>query len=357
MKTLAAGAVIGIIGGGQLARMMAMAAARLGFKTIVLSPEENCPAAQTANRHIIADYADHEALDALAAACDVITYEFENIPATAMDYLAQQAVVHPSPAALEIAQDRFNEKQFLHETGIATAPWRPVHDRETLIAALAACGGSGILKTRRFGYDGKGQVRLQSIDEETANAALAAINHAPAIMEGVVDFAFEISVIAARDMTGHVAFFDIPQNSHEDGILRRSIVPAALDTATVQAAQAAVQAIAHALNYTGVMAVEFFVGKDGALYANEIAPRVHNSGHWTEAACVISQFEQHIRAISGLPLGNPQRHHDCEMENLIGHDVEKLPALLAEPDIFVHLYGKNQVREGRKMGHITRLKR
>lgn len=357
MKTLAAGATIGIIGGGQLARMMAMAAASLGFKTIVLSPEQDCPGAQTANRHIIADYADHEALDVLAATCDVITYEFENIPAATMDYLAQQAVVRPSPAALEIAQDRFNEKQFLNETGIATAPWRPVHDQETLAAALAACGGSGILKTRRFGYDGKGQVRLQARDEETTHAALAAIHHAPAIMEGVVDFALEISVIAARDMAGHVAFFDIPQNSHENGILRRSTVPATIDTATVQAAQEAVRAILHALNYIGVLAVEFFVGKDGTLYANEIAPRVHNSGHWTEAACIISQFEQHIRAISGLPLGNPQRHHDCEMENLIGRDVEKVPALLAEPDAFVHLYGKTQMREGRKMGHITRLKR
>lgn len=356
MKTLQPGATIGLIGGGQLARMMAIAAARLGFRTVVLAPEQDCIAAQTASSQIVAAYEDHTALDRLAESCDVITYEFENIPVASVDYLAAKTVIMPQPAALEIAQDRFLEKKFLNECDIATAPWHLVEDQQTLIAALAACGGSGILKTCRFGYDGKGQIHIAEQSEDAACAALEAIDHVPAILEGFVDFSREISVIAARGYSGDLVFFDIPENVHQDGILRTSTVPAMISAETAQAVQDATKTILHALNYIGIIAVEFFVTADGAVIANEFASRVHNSGHWTEAACVISQFEQHIRAVAGLPLGVPMRHSDCVMENLIGDDIKKVPELLQEPGAFVHLYGKSDVRKGRKIGHIIHLK-
>lgn len=355
MKKLQLGDTIGIIGGGQLGRMLAMAAARLGFKTIILDPQSDCPAAQCANDVIIGSFDDEVALNRLGELCDIITYEFENVPVAAIDKLAQNHTIAPHPAALEIAQDRFLEKKYLNECAITTAPWRPVDDLSSLLAAIAACGGKGILKTRRFGYDGKGQVRISSEDEKEAESALADIGNQPAIFEGFVDFSREISVLAARSQDGKVAFFDIPENRHSDGILRRSTIPAAISDDTANQARQYVETLLHALNYVGVIAVEFFVLADGSLIANEFAPRVHNSGHWTEAACVISQFEQHIRAIAGLPLGDPKRHSDCVMENLIGNDVERLPQLLSEPDVLIHLYGKSEVREGRKMGHFTRL--
>ncbi|MBJ6134779.1 5-(carboxyamino)imidazole ribonucleotide synthase [Ochrobactrum sp. Q0168] len=349
-------ATIGIIGGGQLGRMLAMAAARLGFQTVILEPQADCPAAQVANRQIVAAYDDPKALADLAAASDVITYEFENVPVSAADKLAETAIVLPPPAALEISQDRFNEKQFLNESGIETAPWRLVDDEETLIAALGALGERGILKTRRLGYDGKGQVRLTSLDERAAHDALTAINKAPAILEGFVDFEREVSVIAARDRSGNVAIYDIAENVHKDGILSTSTVPARVTPQTADAARQAAEKLLHALDYVGVLGLEFFVLKDGSLLANEFAPRVHNSGHWTEAACAISQFEQHIRAVAGLPLGNTGRHSDCVMENLIGNDVDKVPAILSEPNAVLHLYGKKEAREGRKMGHVTHIK-
>lgn len=350
------GATIGIIGGGQLGRMLAMAAARLGFQTVILEPQADCPAAQVANRQIVAAYDDPKALADLAAASDVITYEFENVPVSAADKLAETAIVLPPPAALEISQDRFNEKQFLNESGIETAPWRLVDDEETLIAALGALGERGILKTRRLGYDGKGQVRLTSLDETAAHDALIAINKAPAILEGFVDFEREVSVIAARDRSGNVAIYDIAENVHKDGILATSTVPARITAETADAARQAAEKLLHALDYVGVLGLEFFVLKDGSLLANEFAPRVHNSGHWTEAACAISQFEQHIRAVAGLPLGNTDRHSDCVMENLIGNDVDKVPAILSKPNAVLHLYGKKEAREGRKMGHVTHIK-
>ncbi|MHC5305879.1 5-(carboxyamino)imidazole ribonucleotide synthase [Bartonella sp. LJL80] len=355
MKRLEPGATIGIIGGGQLARMMAMAAARLGFKTVILEPQVDCPAAQTANRHIVAAYDDNEALDALAKACDVITYEFENVPAAAMDRLAEKATIHPQPAALEISQDRFLEKKFLNESGIETAPWHLVDDRPSLIAGLAAIGGKGILKTRRLGYDGKGQIRLDQPDEAGIDQALSEIGDVPAILEGFVDFTKEISVIAARNQQKQVIFYDCPENVHRDGILRSSTVPASIDVNTSKAAQKAAEIVLHELDYVGVIGMEFFVLADGSIIANEFAPRVHNSGHWTEAACLISQFEQHIRAVSGLPLADAKRHSNCVMENLIGDDVDRLTDLLREPQTLIHLYGKSDVRPGRKMGHATRL--
>lgn len=355
MKRLEPGNTIGLIGGGQLARMMAIAAARLGFHTIVLEPTVDCPAAQTANKQIVANYDDEDALDELAALSDVITYEFENVPANAVERLVKKSVVLPQPAALEFSQDRFTEKQFLNKNGIKTAPWSLVDDRQTLIAGLARVGGKGILKTRRLGYDGKGQVRLISPGEEEIDQALTDIGNAPAIVEGLVPFVKEISVIAARDYEGHVAFYDCPENVHRDGILRTSTIPASIDETTIMAAKTATKTILHELNYIGVIGVEFFVLKDGSVIANELAPRVHNSGHWTEAACLVSQFEQHIRAIAGLPLGPTKRHSNCIMENLIGDDIKRLPEFLAEPQTFIDLYGKAEIRKGRKMGHIVRL--
>lgn len=352
---LAQGSTIGIIGGGQLGRMLAMAAARLGFKTVILEPQADCPAAQVANRQIIAAYDDADALKALAAASDVITYEFENVPVEAVQKLAETAVVSPPPAALEISQDRFAEKQFLNESGITTAPWRLVDDVETLISGLAALGERGILKTRRFGYDGKGQVRLTSLDNTAAQAAIESISNAPAILEGFVAFEREVSVIAARGRDGSIAIYDIAENVHKNGILDTSTVPANIAVQTADAARQAAEKLLHALDYVGVIGLEFFVMSDGTLLANEFAPRVHNSGHWTEAACAISQFEQHIRAVAGLPLGDPRRHSDCVMENLIGNDIDRVPAILAEADAVLHLYGKAEARAGRKMGHVTRI--
>ncbi|WP_297327009.1 5-(carboxyamino)imidazole ribonucleotide synthase [uncultured Bartonella sp.] len=355
MKRLEPGNTIGFIGGGQLARMMAIAAARLGFHTIVLEPTPNCPASQTANRQIVANYDDEKALDELARTSDVITYEFENVPAAALDRLAKKALILPRPNALEVSQDRFTEKKFLNESGIKTAPWYLVDNRQMLIAGLVNIGGKGILKSRRMGYDGKGQVRLDSPTENAIDQALADLGNAPAILEGFVPFTKEISVIAARDYDGHVVFYGCPENVHRNGILRTSTVPATISEATGLAAKKATETILHELDYIGVIGVEFFVLEDGSVIANELAPRVHNSGHWTEVACLVSQFEQHIRAIAGLPLGSTKRHSNCVMENLIGNDISHLPELLAEPQTFIDLYGKAEVRSGRKMGHIIRL--
>lgn len=353
---LKAGSTIGIIGGGQLGRMLAMAAARLSFKTIILEPQADCPAAQTANRQIIAAYDDRNALQELIEACDVITYEFENVPVEAAQFLAEHKIVSPPPYALEISQDRVAEKQFLNDAGIATAPWRVVDDVEDLVAALGALGECGILKTRRFGYDGKGQVRLTTLDNDAAAEAIAAIKNAPAILEGFVEFTREVSVIAARDQAGNIRIYDISENVHKDGILDTSSVPANITAKTEKACIEATEKLLHALDYVGVLGFEFFVLPDGSVVANEFAPRVHNSGHWTEAACAISQFEQHIRAVAGLPLGDPKRHSDCVMENLIGDDVLNVPAILAESDAVLHLYGKAEARPARKMGHVTRIK-
>ncbi|MFK4825306.1 5-(carboxyamino)imidazole ribonucleotide synthase [Paenochrobactrum sp. BZR 588] len=355
-KMLKAGSTIGIIGGGQLGRMLAIAAARLSFRTIILEPQADCPASQTANRQIVAAYDDKAALAELVEACDVITYEFENVSIEAVQELAEKIGVYPPPAALEISQDRFTEKQFLNESGIATAPWRLVDDAEMLVSALAALGGQGILKTRRFGYDGKGQVRLTPENSNSADKVDAALNeiaHAPAILEGLMSFEREISVIAARGRNGEVALFDIAENVHKNGILDTSTVPANISAKTAYEAQIAAEKLLHALDYVGVLGLEFFVMPDGTLVANEFAPRVHNSGHWTEAANPVSQFEQHIRAVAGLPLGDSTRHSDCRMVNLIGDDVLQVEAILTEPHAMLHLYGKAEARAGRKMGHVT----
>lgn len=351
---LAAGATIGIIGGGQLGRMLAMAAARLGYRTIILEPQADCPAAQVANRQIIAAYDDAAALAELAAACDVVTYEFENVPVNAATKLAQEVRVSPPPRALEVSQDRLVEKRFLNEAGIGTADFRAIENDADLAAGLSDFGGRGVLKTCRMGYDGKGQRVFRDFDGNV-DGIFASMGNVPLILESFVPFEREVSVIAARGLDGSLAAYDTAENVHRNGILHTSTVPAAISPETGEAANLAAFAILDALDYVGVIGVELFVLADGSLIANEIAPRVHNSGHWTEAACAISQFEQHIRAITGLPLGDSRRHSDCVMENLIGDDVERVPGLLAEADLVLHLYGKAEARPGRKMGHFTRI--
>ncbi|WP_137930840.1 5-(carboxyamino)imidazole ribonucleotide synthase [Mesorhizobium comanense] len=353
--SLPAGSTIGIIGGGQLGRMLAIAAARLGYRTVVLEPQADCPAAQVANRQIVAAYDDQAALAELASASAVVTYEFENVPVAAATALAASVPVYPPARALEVAQDRVSEKTFLNGIGIATADFRSVDSDDELTAGLKAFGGSGILKTRRMGYDGKGQRVFRNMETGGFAGTCKAMGNVPLILESFVPFEREISVISARGLDGTIAAYDPAENVHRDGILHTSTLPAAVPPRTAEAARAAAGKILSALDYVGVIGVEFFVLADGSLLANEIAPRVHNSGHWTEAACVVSQFEQHIRAVAGLPLGNPRRHSDCVMENLIGDDVLRVPALLAEPDLMLHLYGKAEARPGRKMGHFTRI--
>lgn len=345
--------VIGIIGGGQLGRMLAMAAARLNARTIILEPQADCPAAQVANRQIVGAYDDPEALSELAKACSVITYEFENVPVKSARMLADIIPVYPPAKALEISQDRLVEKTFLTDLGIATAKFRAINSQQDLESALSDFGGEGVLKTRRFGYDGKGQKVFRKSDSP-ANA-YDALGGGDLILESFIAFEREISVIAARGIDGSVACYDPAENVHTNGILHTSTLPAQIPAQTVTMAIAAATRLLSALDYVGVLGLEFFVTQDGGLIANEFAPRVHNSGHWTEAACVISQFEQHIRAILGLPLGIPNRHSDCVMQNLIGDDILTVEQWATDPNVLIHLYGKTEARPGRKMGHVTKL--
>ncbi|MCJ8519557.1 5-(carboxyamino)imidazole ribonucleotide synthase [Pseudorhizobium tarimense] len=347
---------IGIIGGGQLGRMLAMAAARLSLRTIILEPQSDCPAAQVASEQIVAAYDDPDALDALARACDVVTYEFENVPVSAAERLQNAVAVYPPPKALDAAQDRLTEKRFLNGCGILTADFRAIDRQQDLVAALKDFGGQGVLKTRRLGYDGKGQRVFRAASDDPAGA-FDALGGVPLILESLVSFDREISIIAARNQDGAVLAYDPAENVHRNGILHTSVVPASIGESTAATARDAAGRLLDALGYVGVIGIEFFVMPDGALIANEIAPRVHNTGHWTEAACVISQFEQHVRAVAGLPLGDPRRHSDCRMTNLIGDEVNELSDWLKRPDVLVHLYGKTEARPGRKMGHVTELTR
>nr|WP_299500986.1 5-(carboxyamino)imidazole ribonucleotide synthase [uncultured Rhizobium sp.] len=344
---------IGIIGGGQLGRMLAMAAARLNYRTIILEPQADSPAAQVANAQITAAYDDPQALAELAKLCDVVTYEFENVPVTAVERLAASVPVYPPAKALEVAQDRVTEKRFLNASGIETARFHAIDSQSDLEAALADFGGEGVLKTRRFGYDGKGQKVYRKGD--TAEGGYAALGSVPLILESFVPFVREVSIIAARGADGEVQAYDPAENVHRNGILHTSTLPAAIPAETAIAAREAATRLLNGLNYVGVVGMEFFVLTDGGLIANEIAPRVHNSGHWTEAACIVSQFEQHIRAVAGLPLGDPSRHSDCVMTNLIGDDIDSVPAWLGRSNVLVHLYGKTEARPGRKMGHVTEI--
>jgi 5-(carboxyamino)imidazole ribonucleotide synthase len=356
MTPLPAGSTIGIIGGGQLGRMLAIAAARLGYRTLILEPQAECPAAQCSNGQIVGLYDDPAALERLARESAVVTYEFENVPLPAAEALAGRVRVAPPPRALGVAQDRLVEKRFLNDIGIPTARFHAVGSEAELVEGLGLFGGEGVLKTCRLGYDGKGQ-RVFRLGDRAGDGVVAEMGGVPLVLESFVSFECEVSVVAARGAGGATAAFEPARNVHRDGILRSSTVPAAIGSATAAAARDAAFAILAALDYVGVIGVEFFVLEDGSLLVNEIAPRVHNSGHWTEAACAISQFEQHIRAVAGLPLGSTTRHSDCVMENLIGDDIGRVPALLAEPDLVMHLYGKAEARPGRKMGHFTRLKR
>jgi 5-(carboxyamino)imidazole ribonucleotide synthase len=299
-----------------------------------------------------ADYTDTEALDAFAASVDVITYEFENIPTSALDRLEASRPIRPGREALRVSQDRLVEKQFLSDLGLATAPFADCPDMDALTRAIGEIGLPAILKTRRFGYDGKGQVRLNPGDDPAE--AMEAMSGAPAILEGFVDFSREISVIAARGVTGDVACFDPGENVHRDGILHSTTVPARISPAERTDAVLIAARILNALDYVGVMGVELFVTPAG-LVVNEIAPRVHNSGHWTQNGCAVDQFEQHIRAIAGWPLGDGSRQNNVVMENLIGDEMDRVPALARDPGVSLHLYGKSEVKAGRKMGHFNRV--
>lgn len=350
-EPLATGAVIGILGGGQLGRMLSVAASRLGFRCHIYEPGA-APAGDVAHQVTTAPYEDEAALRAFALSVDVITYEFENVPTSALDLLEALRPIRPNRRALAISQDRVTEKQFLNDLGLQTAPWAAVGSEADLQAAIEGLGCPSILKTARLGYDGKGQVRLKSAADVAG--AWAAMNGAAAVLEGFVAFEREISVIAARGTDGSVACYDPGENVHRDGILRTTTVPARLGPSQRSDAVLMAARILTALDYVGVMGVELFVTSAGLL-VNEIAPRVHNSGHWTQSGCAVDQFEQHIRAVTGLPLGDGGRYADVMMENLIGDDVLAVPRLLAERDVALHLYGKGAARPGRKMGHVNRV--
>lgn len=346
------GSTIGILGGGQLGRMLSVAASRLGLKCHIFEPGAAPPAGHVAEKVITAPYEDDAALRAFAEGVDVITYEFENVPTSALDLLESLRPIRPGRRALAVSQDRILEKSFLNEIGLATAPWAEVTDAASLDAAIAKIGTPGILKTTRLGYDGKGQARIMT--PAGAPAALAAMIGATAVLEGFVDFSLEISVIAARGLDGSVACFDPGENVHRDGILHTTRVPAQIGPGLRSDAVLIAARILNALEYVGVLGVELFVTPEGLL-VNEIAPRVHNSGHWTQAGCTVDQFEQHIRAVAGWPLGDGARYADVEMLNLIGDDVEQVPALARQPKTQIHLYGKAEAKPGRKMGHVNRV--
>ncbi len=353
------GKTIGILGGGQLGRMLALAAARLGYRCHIYAPEVDSPAFEVAGAHSVASYTDESALKHFAANVDVVTYEFENVPARTVEVLAQRVPVRPGARALGICQDRVEEKRLARDLGAMTAGFASVDSDTELTTALAEIGLPAILKTRRFGYDGKGQVRIKAAFE--GPSAFAALKGQPSILESVVPFTREVSVVAARGLDGSFRAFPVTENEHANHILKRSVAPASLHPVTARKAAEIARQIGDSLDYVGVFAVEFFITGDGgseALYVNEIAPRVHNSGHWTLDGADTSQFEQHIRAITGLPLGSvAQRAPQVEMRNLIGAEAAEWAAILAEPGAQLHLYGKADAREGRKMGHVTRLLR
>ncbi len=347
------GATIGILGSGQLGRMLALAAARLGFKCHIFAPDRDAPAFDVVMHATFADYSDTQALARFADSVDVVTYEFENIPADAATFLAARVPVLPDPEVLATTQDRLAEKNFITQLGIGTAPFAAVNSIAELCAALERIGRPAVLKTRRFGYDGKGQSAIAG--DRARETAWREVGGAPSILEAFVPFAREISVVAARGRDGAVECFDVTENEHREHILKVSRVPAAVSEATAHEARRIAETIAHRFGYVGVLAVEMFVLGDGTVLVNEIAPRVHNSGHWTLDGASVSQFEQHIRAVAGWPLAKPIRRGRAEMINLIGQEVADYRRWLTIPGAAVHLYGKVAVRPGRKMGHVTRV--
>jgi 5-(carboxyamino)imidazole ribonucleotide synthase len=347
------GATIGILGSGQLGRMLALAAAQLGFKCHIFAPDRSSPAFDVAHDATIADYSDERALARFADKVDAVTYEFENIPVDAAMVLASRVPVLPDPKVLATTQDRLVEKDFIAGLGIGTAPYAAAASPAELCTALERIGRPAVLKTRRFGYDGKGQTTING--GGAPEAAWRETGGQPCILEAFVPFAREVSVVAARGRDGSIECFDVTENEHRDHILKISRVPAAVPEVTAREAQRIAETIAQKFGYVGVLAVELFVLRDGGLLVNEIAPRVHNSGHWTLDGASVSQFEQHVRAVAGWPLGKPIRRGRVEMINLIGDEVGDYRRWLGVPGAAVHLYGKVEVRPGRKMGHVTRV--
>jgi len=356
LNLLKPGATIGILGGGQLGRMLALAAARLGLRCHVYSPEKDSCAFDVVKASTCAAYEDERALMRFAAAVDVVTYEFENVPAKTAALLSRRKPVLPDPKVLEITQDRLIEKNFVTELGIATAPYAAVHSASQLADAVEKVGLPAVLKTRQFGYDGKGQATIGKTADPAA--AWRKLRNVPCILEGFIGFEREVSLVAARGADGKVECFDVTENEHRDHILKFSRVPAKVPDSLAAEAQRIATRIAKAFGYVGVLAVEMFVVRKGrarTLLVNEIAPRVHNSGHWTIDGATVSQFEQHIRAVAGWPLAKPLRLGKVEMTNLIGADVNEAASWLTVPGASLHLYGKGEARAGRKMGHVTRV--
>ncbi|GAA0767214.1 5-(carboxyamino)imidazole ribonucleotide synthase [Brevundimonas olei] len=351
---LSPGSTLGILGGGQLGRMLSQAASRLGFDVVILDPQPDSPAARVSRAQITAPYDDPDALQALGRLCDVVTFEFENVPAASVETLAEAgALVAPGPTALAVAQDRVDEKTYLNAVGAPTVAFAAVTTLDDLTAAIERLGLPALLKTRREGYDGKGQVWVR--DAADAEAAFDAIGRRPAVLEAAAVFQRELSVIAARGRDGAVAVYPLGENVHQNGVLKTTTAPAAVDPATQGRAEAIAAAVLDGLDYIGVMGIELFDMGDGELLVNEVAPRVHNTGHWTQDGCVCDQFEQHIRAVVGWPLGPSNAHARIEMTNLLGDEVEQWRTLAAEPHARLHLYGKHDARPGRKMAHINRI--
>jgi len=352
---LAPGATLGILGGGQLGRMLSQAASRLGFNVVILDPEENSPAGRVSQGQIVAAFDDPTALMVLGQTCQAVTFEFENVPATSVKRLVEGgAVVAPGPRALAVAQDRVDEKTFLNGVGATTVEFAAVDSLDDLLAGLERLGTPAVLKTRREGYDGKGQVWVRSA--AMAADAWNAVGQTPSVLEAKAPFVRELSIIAARGRDGAIAVYPLGENIHKGGVLKTTLAPAAVDAKTEKRARAIAKAILEGLDYVGVLGVELFDLGDGRLLVNEIAPRVHNTGHWTQDGCVCDQFEQHIRAIAGWPLGPTTAHARVEMTNLLGDEVEQWTKLSAKPDARLHLYGKAEARPGRKMGHVNRVK-
>lgn len=348
------GSTLGILGGGQLGRMLAQAAERLGFDVVILDPQPDCPAARVSRAQITAPYDDPDALQALGRLCDVVTFEFENVPAASVETLAEAgALVAPGPTALAVAQDRVDEKTYLNAVGAPTVDFAAVTTLDDLTAAIDRLGLPALLKTRREGYDGKGQVWIRNAAD--VQAAFDAIGRRPAVLEAAAVFNRELSVIAARGRDGAVAVYPLGENVHQNGVLKTTTAPAAVDPATQGRAEAIAAAVLDGLDYIGVMGIELFDMGSGELLVNEVAPRVHNTGHWTQDGCVCDQFEQHVRAVVGWPLGPSNAHARIEMTNLLGDEVDQWRTLAAEPNARLHLYGKHDARPGRKMAHVNRI--
>lgn len=348
------GSTLGIMGGGQLGRMLSQAASRLGFDVIILDPEDDSPAGRVSAGKVVAPYDDPAALNELGRLCDVVTFEFENVPAASIEQLAATGtIVAPGPMALRVAQDRVEEKTFLNSVGATTVDFAVIDSLDDLKDAVATLGLPCLLKTRREGYDGKGQAWIRS--QQQAEAAYAAIGGRPAILEAAAAFTRELSVIAARGRNGMVATYPLGENRHKAGVLSTTLAPALVSSATQARAREIAQAILDGLDYVGVLGVELFELADGTLLVNEIAPRVHNTGHWTQDGCACDQFEQHIRAVAGWPLGSTDAHARVEMTNLLGDEASAWLALANQTDVRLYLYGKAEARPGRKMAHANRI--